>query len=188
MTKILELLTAKRGNGVTGTSSHVEIDLNQTDDTPAFPLGFTPQMMSSPHLAEDGRKVSEDQGSKRRLEFLEERLGAIKDADVYMDVDALRLCLIADVIPPKFKTPDFEKYNGTMCPKSHLVMYYQKMSGYAHDDKLLIHCFEDSLVSPASRRCMHLDGSQVHGWKDLVDAFLKQYKYNIDMASNHLDL
>ena len=106
MTKILKLLTTGKGKGVAGTSSHVEISLNQTDDTPAFPPRFTSQMMSSPHLAgtqypqsfpipesnqtsqqaaqtsdpvstpviEHGRKISEDQGSKRRLEFLEERL------------------------------------------------------------------------------------------------------------------
>ncbi|TYK23253.1 uncharacterized protein E5676_scaffold142G003040 [Cucumis melo var. makuwa] len=42
------------------------------------------------------------------------------------------------VIPLKFKTLDFEKYNGTTCPKSHLVMYCRKMSAYAYDDKLLI--------------------------------------------------
>jgi len=35
---------------------------------------------------------------------------------------------------------------------------------------------------------MQLDGSQVHRWKDLADLFLKQYKYNIDMAPDRLDL
>ena len=34
------------------------------------------------------------------------------------------LCLVPDVIiPPKFKVPDFDKYKGTTCHKSHLKMY-----------------------------------------------------------------
>ncbi|KAA0061241.1 uncharacterized protein E6C27_scaffold455G00760 [Cucumis melo var. makuwa] len=222
LAKILELLTTGRGKSVAGTSSQVEVDLNQVlEDMPAYPPGFTPQRSSSPRMGdrtyptsfptpnpntttqqvahannpistlimEGGKKISEEQGSRRRLEFLEERLRVIEGADMYGSIDATQLCLISDVvIPPKFKTPDFEKYNGTSCPKSHLVMYCRKMSAYAHDDKLLIHCFQDNLVGPASRWYMQLDGSQVHRWKDLADSFLKQYKYNIDMAPDRLDL
>ncbi|KAA0033216.1 Gag-pro-like protein [Cucumis melo var. makuwa] len=108
---------------------------------------------------------------------------------MYGSIDTTQLCLISDVvIPPKFKTPDFEKYNGTTCPKGHLVMYCRKMPAYAYDDELLIHCFQDGLVDLASRWYMQLDGSQVHSWKDLADSFLKQYKFNIDMPLDRLDL
>ena len=52
LTKILELLTTGRGKNVAGASSQVEIGLNQTlEEMPTYPPGFTPQMMSSPHLA-----------------------------------------------------------------------------------------------------------------------------------------
>ncbi|XP_050938836.1 uncharacterized protein LOC127148683 [Cucumis melo] len=91
---------------------------------------FTPIM-------ESGKKILEEQDSRRRLEFLEERLHAIEGTDMYGSIDIAQLCLISNmVIPLKFKTPDFEKYNGTMCPKSHLVMYCQKMLTYA----LTINC------------------------------------------------
>ncbi|KAA0032021.1 Gag-pro-like protein [Cucumis melo var. makuwa] len=192
LAKILELLTTGRGKSVAGISSQVEVDLNQVlEDMTTYPPGFTPQQSSSPRIVdrtyptqnpntttqqavhvsdpistlitEGGKKISEEQGSRRRMEFLEERLRAIEGADMYGSIDATQLCLISDVvIPPKFKTPDFEKYNGTTCPKSHLVMYCRKMSAYAHDDKLLICCFQDSLVGPASRWYMQFDGSQVH--------------------------
>ncbi|XP_019435942.1 PREDICTED: uncharacterized protein LOC109342407 [Lupinus angustifolius] len=60
------------------------------------------------------------------------------------------MCLVPDVVlPPKFKVPEFEKYNGTTCPKSHLHMYARKMSAYHGDDKLLIHYFQDSLARVA---------------------------------------
>ncbi|KAA0056810.1 Gag-pro-like protein [Cucumis melo var. makuwa] len=215
LAKILELLTTARGKSVTGISSQVEVDLSQVlEDMLAYPSGFTSQRSSNPRMTyptqnpnsitqhenhvsdpmstpitKSGKKISEEQSSRKRLKFLEERLRAIEGADMYGSIDATQLCLISDVvIPPKFKTPDFEKYNGITCPKSHLVMYCRKMSTYAHDDKLLIHCFQDSLVGPASCWYLQLDGSQVHRWKDLADSFLKQYKYNIDTAPDRLDL
>ncbi|TYK24129.1 Gag-pro-like protein [Cucumis melo var. makuwa] len=133
LANILELLTTARGKSVTGTSSQVEVDLNHVlEDMPANPLDPNSTSQQTTHVSdpvstpikEIGKKISEKQGSRRRLEFLEERLRAIEGADMYGNIDATQLCLISDVvIPPKFKTPDFEKYNGTTCPKSHLVIY-----------------------------------------------------------------
>jgi hypothetical protein len=58
--------------------------------------------------------------------------------------------LVPDVeIPPKFKTPVFEKYTGETCPQMHLVMYVRKMTAYKKNKPLLIHCFQDSLAGPA---------------------------------------
>jgi hypothetical protein len=31
---------------------------------------------------------------------------------------------------------------------------------------------------------MRLDNTKIQRWKDLVDAFLKQYKYNMDIATD----
>ena len=45
--------------------------------------------------------------------------------DIYGMVDVNRMCLVPDlVLPPKFKMPEFEKYNGTKCPSTHLFMFY----------------------------------------------------------------
>ncbi|MBA0873943.1 hypothetical protein Goshw_009555 [Gossypium schwendimanii] len=56
--------------------------------------------------------------------------------------NAKELSLVPDlVLPPKFKVSDFGKYDGTRCPKAHLVMFRRKMTGYVNEDKLLIHCF-----------------------------------------------
>ena len=62
------------------------------------------------------------------------------------EVYALEMGLVPDVVnPPKFKVPEFEKYKGLTCPRNHLRMYCRKMHAYAHDQKLMIHCFQDSL-------------------------------------------
>jgi len=62
------------------------------------------------------------------------------------------------------------------------------MSAHAHDEKLLIHFFQDSLARMALSWYMHLEPTRIHSWKGLVGAFLKQYKYNIDMAPNRMQL
>jgi len=62
------------------------------------------------------------------------------------------------------------------------------MSAHAHDEKLLIHFFQDSLAGMALSWYMHLRPTRFHSCKDLVGAFLKQYKYNIDMAPDRMQL
>ena len=118
--------------------------------------------------------VADVEGVKNKLEVLEERLRAIEGAGSYGFGDAADLCLVPDVvIPPKFKVPEFEKYKGSTCPKSHVIVYCRKMAIHAQDEKLLIHFFQDSLEGMALNWYMHLEPTHIHSWKDLVDAFLK---------------
>jgi len=86
------------------------------------------------------------------------------------------------VIPPKFKVPDFEKHKGNTCPRSHLIMYARKMSTQTDNHKLLIHFFQDSLIGAALKWYMNLDSDKIHTFSDLENAFVHQYKYNLDMA------
>jgi len=67
-------------------------------------------------------------------------------------------------------------------------MYSRKMSAHAHSKKLLIHFFQDSLAGMTLSWYMHLEPTHIHSWNDLVGAFLKQYKYNIDMAPDRMQL
>ncbi|XP_058741750.1 uncharacterized protein LOC131614140 [Vicia villosa] len=97
--------------------------------------------------------------------------------------NAYDMCLVPNVkIPAKFKVPDFEKYKGSSCPQSHLTMYCRKMATHTDDDKLLIHYFQDSLTGAALKWYMGLDSTHISSFDDLVEAFIRQYKYNVDMA------
>ena len=56
------------------------------------------------------------------------------------------------------------------------------MSTYSDDHKLLIHYFQDSLTGVALKWYMGLDGTWICNFNDLSEAFVRQYKYNVDMA------
>ena len=131
----------------------------------------------------------EDTPSKEWRECLEERLRAVEGVDSYGTLSASQLCLVPDVVMPhKFKMPDFEKYDGTTCPRSHLVIYCNKMANHAYDDKLMMHCFQNSLGGSALRWYMQLERTRVRRWQDLADAFMRHYKHNQDLAPDREDL
>jgi len=71
---------------------------------------------------------------------------------------------------------------------THLKSYCNKMVEVVHDEKLLMHLFQDSLSGAALSWYMRLDNAKIHKWKDLVDAFVKQYKYNMDIAPDRTSL
>lgn len=62
------------------------------------------------------------------------------------------------------------------------------MAAYADNDKLMIHSFQDSLSGDSLEWYVQLERSHVHTWRNLVEAFLKHYQYNMDMAPNHTQL
>ena len=113
---------------------------------------------------------------KRRLDHIEERLGAVEGGERYAFADLADLCLVPDItIPSKFKVPDFNKYKGTTCPKNHLKMYCRKMGAYTKDEMLLMHFFQESLTRVAVTWYTNQELSRVHSWKDLMVAFIRQY-------------
>jgi hypothetical protein len=77
---------------------------------------------------------------------------------------------------------------GTQCPITHLKAYCNKMAEVVDDEKLFIHFFQDSLSNVALTWYMRLDNTKVKKWKDLVDAFMRQYKFNIDVDPDRLNL
>ena len=92
------------------------------------------------------------------------------------------------VIPPKFKVLNLDKYKGITCSKNHLKMYCRKIEACTKDEKLMMHFFQESLVGVAITWYTNLESSRVRSWKDLMDAFLRKYQYNSDMALDRMQL
>ena len=61
-------------------------------------------------------------------------------------------------------------------------MYDHKMSTQTDNHQLLIHYFQDNLTGAALKWYMGLDSTQIRTFNDLGEAFVCQYKYNVDMA------
>ena len=100
---------------------------------------------------------------------MDKKLKEIEGVDNLESVDARELSLVTDlVIPPKFKMPKFEKYNGIKCLENHLATYYNKMAGNAHDEGLLIHVFYDSLAGTIAQWYTKLKKDQIRTWRDLA--------------------
>ncbi|XP_039160924.1 uncharacterized protein LOC120289675 [Eucalyptus grandis] len=85
----------------------------------------------------------------KRLEKLEERL---KQPQGPQDPTPTDLSIYSKVkMPEKFKMPEFEKYDGTTCPRAHLQMYLVRMTQYVSNVPLMIQLFQSSLVGLALR-------------------------------------
>jgi hypothetical protein len=124
-----------------------------------------------------------------KMAALEARIRAIERVDLYDPVRAIEMCLVPNVVvPKKFRVPEFVKYTGTQCPMTHLKSYCNKMAEVVYDEKLLMHFFQDSLSGAALNWYMRLDNTKIQKWKDLVDAFVKQYKYNMDITPDRTSL
>lgn len=62
------------------------------------------------------------------------------------------------------------------------------MAAYSDDEKILMHFFQDSLSGASLEWYMQLERMHTRTWRELVEAFLKHYQYNSDMAPNRTQL
>ncbi|KAL4383642.1 hypothetical protein GQ457_15G011340 [Hibiscus cannabinus] len=140
-----------------------------------------------PNLNEVKEEFSK-QLEETRKDF-EEILQTRGETEGSFGLNAKDLILVPNLeIPPKFKMPEFEKFDGNTCPMAHITMFCRKMTGFIDNEGLLIHCFQDSLAGPAMRWYNQLTRDQVKSWKDLARSFTDQYKHVSDMVPNILML
>ncbi|XP_050896973.1 uncharacterized protein LOC127103781 [Lathyrus oleraceus] len=119
---------------------------------------------------------------ERRFQMMEERFKAMQ-GPVTFGLDAADMCLVPDVkIPPKFKVPSFERYQGVTCPNNHIRAFCRKMAAHSNDERFLMHFFQDSLSGASMEWYMQLERTHIRTWRELAEAFLKHYQYNSDMA------
>src|SRR4051812_17242119 len=123
-----------------------------------------------------------------KYKMLEERLRSVEIQKIPgLDFEELGL-VPGVVIPPKFKTPAFAKYDGVSCPKLHLRSYVRKIQPHTADKRLWIHFFQESLSGTQLEWYYQLESTNIHTWEDLVVPFYKQYQYNSDLAPTRMQL
>ncbi|XP_057962129.1 uncharacterized protein LOC131153698 [Malania oleifera] len=96
---------------------------------------------------------------------LEERLRAIEGTRTASTARPSDYCLVPNVVlPPKFKMPDFEKFDGTTCPQTHLRMYCQSMAAYIDNEKLML---DDRIsLSEMEKKPTETFREYAHRWRD----------------------
>jgi len=68
------------------------------------------------------------------------------------------------------------------------MMYVKKMFAQVGNDELLIHCFQDSLTGAALIWYVGLNKVDIQTFKDLCEAFVQRYNYNLHLAPYRREL
>jgi hypothetical protein len=86
-----------------------------------------------------------------KIDSLEEKIRLMQGLNSFGNTDFSSMSWFPNMmVPPKFKAPEFERYNGRGDPMIHLQMYCRKMAQYADNEPLLIQTFQDTLTGHAS--------------------------------------
>nr|XP_027090324.1 uncharacterized protein LOC113711359 [Coffea arabica] len=118
-------------------------------------------------------------------EFIRKSQGLSKQG--VLDYDDL--CLFPNVqLPVGFKTPKFNKYDGTGNPKTHLRLFANKLGKPVDDENLPLRLFPESLEGDALDWCSNLKPEEAKTWLDLSNAFIRQYEYNCELAPTRTTL
>uniref|UniRef100_A0A2N9FT65 Uncharacterized protein n=1 Tax=Fagus sylvatica TaxID=28930 RepID=A0A2N9FT65_FAGSY len=154
--------------------------------------GRTGRDIPTPTPLHQGRRRHQSQKGKdsqldSKIDSLEEKIRLIQGLNSFGNTDFSSMSWFPNMtVPPKFKAPEFEKYNGRGDPMIHLQMYCRKMAPYADNEPLLIQTFQDTLTGNAAEWYSQL--KKISHWKELADTFLAQYGFNSQIAPDRFDL
>ena len=118
---------------------------------------------------------------------IEEMIRKTHKMDELMDYDSLSLFPNAR-LPPKFKMPTLNKFDGTGHSKSHLKMYMRAMQPLGVTEEVLAQMFQNTLTGAILRWFLNLDDARARSWEDICCEFHKQYKYNMEVNITRRDL
>ncbi|GKV31553.1 hypothetical protein SLEP1_g40232 [Rubroshorea leprosula] len=85
-------------------------------------------------------------------------------------------------VPTIQPNPSIAMLRSTLEDGKSREMYARKMTPYANDERVLIHYFQDNLSGPASVWFSTLDKKKICTFKDVSQAFMKQYEYYMSLA------
>src|SRR4051812_31511733 len=163
-------------------------DEDEQDDNASVKTDAESNHDSAKHSEEEEDYYHEEEHPGDKYKMLEERLRNMEIEKVPgLDFEELGL-VPGVVIPPKFKTPAFAKYDGISCPKMHLRSYVRKIQPHTVDKRLWIHFFQESLYGTQLEWYDKLESASIRTWEDLVVAFYQQYQYNSDLAPTRIQL
>ncbi|XP_075075635.1 uncharacterized protein LOC107810637 [Nicotiana tabacum] len=140
------------------------------------------------NIEKPSQKMAQEEMTQR-VKSLEQQLKNMQGLAGQKSIAFKDLCMFTDVhLPPSFKTPKFEKYDGHGDPIAHLKGFCNQQRGAGGKEELLMTYFGESLAGAASEWFMDQNTSHWHVWDDMARAFVKQFQYNIDIAPDRNSL
>nr|XP_033508425.1 uncharacterized protein LOC104120055 isoform X2 [Nicotiana tomentosiformis] len=134
------------------------------------------------------RKMTQEEMTQR-VKSLEQKLKNMQGSACQKSIAFKDLYMFPSVrLPLGFKTPKFEQYDGHGDPIAHLKRYCNQLRGVEGIKELVMAYFGESLTGVASKWFMDQETSHWHVWDDMAQAFVKQFQYNIDIASDRNSL
>ncbi|XP_071921844.1 uncharacterized protein [Coffea arabica] len=149
--------------------------------TTAEPVAPEHTVQTKPEMGESSAPV--DAKLLKRLDRFDEFIRKSQGLSKQGVLDYDDLCLFPNVqLPMGFKTPKFNKYDGTGNPKTHLRLFANKLGKPVDDENLPLRLFPESLEGDALDWYSNLKPEEVKTWLDLSNAFIRQYEYNCELA------
>ncbi|XP_070040942.1 uncharacterized protein [Nicotiana tomentosiformis] len=134
-------------------------------------------------------KNMEQEKMTRKMKSLEQTMRNIQGLGGHKSILFNNLCIFPHVhLPPGFKTPKFDKYDGHGDPVVCLKRYCNQLRGAGGKKELLMAYFGEILTVIASELFIDQDISYWHVWNDMAQDFVQQFQYNIDIVSDHSSL
>ena len=119
-----------------------------------------------PPNMESEKKINE------RMNKIEEMIRRARKMEDLMDYDSLSL--FPNVrLPPKFKMPTLDKFDGTSFLKSHLKIYTRAMQPLGATEEILAQMFQNTLTGAALKWFLNLDDARARSWEDIRRKFHK---------------
>uniref|UniRef100_A0A2N9GTJ6 Reverse transcriptase/retrotransposon-derived protein RNase H-like domain-containing protein n=1 Tax=Fagus sylvatica TaxID=28930 RepID=A0A2N9GTJ6_FAGSY len=108
------------------------------DTSEAEPEGHSNTNATPPRPPTPPKPEGKDSQLDSKIDSLEEKIRLIQGLNSFGNTDFSSMSWFPNMtVPPKFKAPEFEKYNGRGDPMIHLQMYCRKMAPYADNEPLL---------------------------------------------------
>ncbi|XP_077232449.1 uncharacterized protein LOC143869777 [Tasmannia lanceolata] len=92
------------------------------------------------------------------------------------------------IFPPKFKAPDYDKYDGTGCPRNHVRWFITLSQQHGLSREQMAHLFPMSLIGVAKRWFLRLKPEEIRTLEEISNRFVEQFSMDEGIEVTKRDL
>ncbi|XP_077251393.1 uncharacterized protein LOC143890544 [Tasmannia lanceolata] len=92
------------------------------------------------------------------------------------------------IFPPKFKAPDYDKYDGTGCPRNHVRWFITLSQQHGLSREQMAHLFPMSLIGVAKRWFLRLKPEEIRTLEEISNRFVEQFSMEEGIEVTKRDL